>query len=104
MSVLLFLVVLFVLILVHEWGHFIVAKKTGMQVDEFGIGFPPKIFGIKKGGTLYSLNLLPIGGFVKILGENGLEDGEASDVTKAFSSKSKLAQAAVLVAGVTMNI
>ena len=48
MSILIFLLVLFVLVLVHEWGHFIVAKKTGMRVDEFGIGFPPKLFGIKK--------------------------------------------------------
>ncbi len=73
MSVFLFLVVLFVLILVHEWGHFIVAKKTGMRVDEFGIGFPPKLFGIKKGETEYTFNALPIGGFVKIFGENGEE-------------------------------
>lgn len=104
MSILLFFFVLFVLILVHEWGHFIVAKKTGMQVDEFGIGFPPKLFGFKWGGTEYTINLLPIGGFVKILGENGVEEGEVFDKSRAFGSKSKLAQAAVLVAGVTMNI
>ncbi len=104
MSILLFFVVLFVLILVHEWGHFIVAKKTGMQVDEFGIGFPPKIFGFRKGDTDYTLNLFPIGGFVRILGENGLEEERMVDKTKAFGSKSKLAQAAVLVAGVTMNV
>jgi regulator of sigma E protease len=76
--------VLFVLILVHEWGHFIVAKKTGMRVDEFGIGFPPKLFGVKKGETEYTFNALPIGGFVRIFGENGEEpfspvEGEALD-------------------------
>jgi regulator of sigma E protease len=71
MTVILFFVVLFVLILVHEWGHFIVAKKTGMRVDEFGIGFPPKLFSIKKGETEYSFNALPIGGFVRIFGEDG---------------------------------
>ncbi len=69
-SILLFFAVLFVLILVHEWGHFIVAKKTGMRVDEFGIGFPPKLFGKKWGETEYTFNALPIGGFVRIFGEN----------------------------------
>jgi regulator of sigma E protease len=104
MSILLFFGVLFVLILVHEWGHFIVAKKTGMQVDEFGIGFPPKIFGFRKGETEYTFNLFPIGGFVKILGENGLPEEELADKSRSFNSKSKLAQAAVLIAGVTMNV
>jgi len=108
MSILLFLLVLFVLILVHEWGHFIVAKKTGMRVDEFGIGFPPKLFSIKKGETEYTFNALPIGGFVRIYGENyedlvnAKEKGEVLE--GSFTSKSKFAQALVLVAGVTMNI
>jgi regulator of sigma E protease len=111
MSVILFFLVLFVLILVHEWGHFIVAKKTGMRVDEFGIGFPPKLFGIKKGETEYTFNALPIGGFVRIWGEN-YEDKtnsdsapiEATDTSRSFNSRPKWAQALVLVAGVTMNI
>ncbi len=107
MSILIFLLVLFILVLVHEWGHFIVAKKTGMRVDEFGIGFPPKLFGFKKGETEYTFNALPIGGFVKIWGEN-LEDkveGQAAqDNSRAFSSRSRWAQALVLIAGVTMNI
>lgn len=109
MAILLFFIVLFVLILVHEWGHFIMAKKTGMRVDEFGIGFPPKLFGIKKGETEYTFNALPIGGFVKIFGENyDHEDPavvrEAGDQDRAFSSRPKWAQVLVLVAGVTMNI
>ncbi len=108
MSVILFLVVLVVLVLVHEWGHFIVAKKTGMRVDEFGIGFPPKAFGIKRGETEYTLNWLPIGGFVRIYGEN-LDEAERigeenPDSKRAFSSRPKWAQALVLVAGVVMNI
>lgn len=106
MSILIFFAVLFVLILVHEWGHFIVAKKTGMRVDEFGIGFPPKLFGIKKGETEYTINALPIGGFVKILGENGV-DGETLDEAsrvRSFGARPKWAQALVLIAGVTMNI
>jgi regulator of sigma E protease len=105
MTILLFFLVLFVLILVHEWGHFIVAKKTGMRVDEFGIGFPPKLFSKVWHGTEYTFNLLPIGGFVRIAGENAEdvnEEGEAP--SDSFVSKSKWAQAAVLIAGVTMNI
>lgn len=109
MSILLFFLVLFVLILVHEWGHFIVAKKTGMRVDEFGIGFPPKLFGVKKGETEYSFNALPIGGFVRIFGENYEDKGqltpaEEADRKRGFTARPKWAQALVLVAGVTMNI
>jgi len=109
MSVLLFFLVLFVLILVHEWGHFIVAKKTGMKVDEFGIGFPPKLFGIKKGETEYTFNAIPIGGFVRIWGENyedklELTESEKKDVGRGFTAKPKWAQALVLIAGVTMNV
>ncbi len=107
MTILLFFIVLFVLILVHEWGHFIVAKKTGMRVDEFGIGFPPKLFGIKKGETEYTFNALPIGGFVRIFGENAQDAAESSeegkDISRSFTSKSKWAQVAVLIAGVSMN-
>ena len=104
MSIILFFLVLFVLILVHEWGHFIVAKKTGMRVDEFGIGFPPKLFGIQKGETEYTFNALPIGGFVKIWGENGEEMEVGEHDGRAFSDRPKWAQALVLVAGVTMNV
>jgi regulator of sigma E protease len=75
--VLIFLAVLFLLVLVHEWGHYITAKLTGMRVDEFGIGFPPKLFGIKRGETEYTFNALPIGGFVKIYGEDGVGDPSA---------------------------
>ncbi len=103
MSVILFLIVLVVLILVHEWGHYIAAKKTGMRVDEFGIGFPPKLFGVKYGETEYTLNALPIGGFVKIYGEDPSAVGD-SDRTRSFGARPKWAQAIVLIAGVTMNI
>lgn len=107
MSVLLFFLVLFVLVLVHEWGHFIVAKKTGMRVDEFAIGFPPKLFGVRKGETVYNFNALPIGGYVKIFGENAeaieTED-DKRDEARAFYARPKWAQALVLLAGITMNI
>jgi regulator of sigma E protease len=58
------------LILIHEFGHFIVAKKMGLLVEEFGFGFPPRLFSWKRGETTYSLNWLPFGGFVKIYGED----------------------------------
>jgi regulator of sigma E protease len=104
-SIALFLAVLFVLILVHEWGHYIVAKLTGMRVDEFGIGFPPKLFSMKRGETEYTLNALPIGGFVRIYGENGDdEESDNTDKTRAFSARPKWAQILVLLAGVTMNM
>ena len=57
------------LVLIHELGHFITAKKFGIKVTEFGFGFPPKIYSIKKGETEYSINLIPLGGFVRMLGE-----------------------------------
>lgn len=91
MSILIFVLVLFVLILVHEWGHYITAKKTGMRVDEFGIGFPPRLFAIKKGETEYTFNLFPIGGFVKIFGEDGVGDPSArldEDVSEQSEGKS----------------
>lgn len=101
MTIVLFIAVLFFLILVHELGHFVTAKWTRMRVDEFAIGFPPRLFSIKKGETEYSINLLPIGGYVKIWGENG---SDATDGARAFGSRPRLAQAVVLLAGVTMNI
>lgn len=107
MTILIFLGVLVVLILVHEFGHFIVAKKSGIQVDEFGIGFPPKIFGKKFGETEYTLNWLPLGGFVSIKGENPTDDDykeDSSENNRSFVQQPKYIQAAVLVAGVTMNV
>ena len=63
------------LVTLHELGHFILAKKFGVKVEEFGIGYPPRIFGKKVGETVYSLNLLPFGAFVRIYGEEGgIED------------------------------
>ena len=70
MSILIFIIILAILILAHEFGHFIVAKKSGVRVDEFGLGFPPKLYGKKFGETEYTINAIPFGGFVKIFGEN----------------------------------
>lgn len=100
MTIILFIVILAVLVLVHEFGHFIVAKKSGMKVDEFGFGFPPRLFGVRRGETLYSFNLLPLGGFVKIVGENNSD----ADDPRSFVHKSFKARFGTLVAGVTMNV
>lgn len=71
LTLLIALLSLVLLMIVHEFGHFIIAKKFGIKVEEFGIGYPPRIFGKKFGETLYSINLVPLGAFVKIYGEEG---------------------------------
>ena len=103
MAIFLFLILLISLILVHEFGHFFAAKKSGIRVDDFGIGFPPKLWSVKKGETEYSLNAIPLGGFVKIFGENG-ETNDIGDASKNFSQKPKYIQGIVLLAGIAMNI
>ncbi len=104
MNIIIFIVILLVLVLVHEFGHFFTAKKFGIRVDEFGFGFPPKLFGRKYGETEYSLNLLPIGGFVKIFGENPNEENtNGPDADRSFVNKAKWKQAIVLFAGVFAN-
>lgn len=93
-----------ILVLVHEFGHFWTAKKFGIRVDEFGFGFPPKLFGFKKGETEYTFNLLPIGGFVKIFGENpDNENINGPDKMRSFVHKPHWQQAIVLGAGIFAN-
>lgn len=100
-TVILFLVLLSLLVLVHEWGHFAAARRSGMKVEEFGIGFPPRLFGVKgKDGMTWSVNAIPLGGFVRIKGESG-EDRAAPD---SFASKKLLPRLFVLIAGVAMNL
>ena len=78
---------LIILMIIHEFGHFIIAKKFGVKIEEFGIGYPPKIFGKKFGETLYSVNLIPLGAFVRIYGEEGLPAGVGSlDDYRNFSN------------------
>jgi regulator of sigma E protease len=111
----LFLIVLGVLVCIHEFGHFIAAKWSGVRVDEFGFGFPPRIMGVTWRGTLYSLNSIPLGGFVRIKGIAG-EQIEEVDPTKhestahrlhdadSFASLSFLRKLLILFAGIGMNI
>ncbi len=98
-AILTFIIILAVLVLAHEFGHFIMAKRAGMQVLEFGFGFPPRLSSVKKGDTRYSINLIPLGGFVKILGENN----EAAADPRSFINKSFWQRFLTLVAGVVMN-
>ncbi|MBI5728971.1 MAG: site-2 protease family protein [Candidatus Magasanikbacteria bacterium] len=123
-TLLVFLAVLAVLVLSHEWGHFIVARIQGIKVEEFGFGFPPRLFGIRflknslkhfevvwgRGrrqqsdgeGTLYSVNVIPLGGFVRIKGEDARAP-EANDMD-SFVAKKVWQKAMVLLAGVVMNV
>lgn len=110
LTIVVFLVMLTVLVLIHELGHFLVAKKFGIKVEEFGLGFPPKVFGKKFGETLYTFNALPIGGFVKLYGEDEAGAGRVSknkkitkDLHRAFFARPIYQRILVVVAGVTMN-
>lgn len=110
-----FIGILVVLVLVHELGHFIVAKRAGITVEEFGIGFPPRISSVMYRGTRYSLNWIPLGGFVKMLGEDGdveirrlRESGLSEDEVEqamagAFNRRPVWVRVGVLLAGVVMN-
>ncbi|MEN9613861.1 MAG: hypothetical protein RLZZ347_168 [Candidatus Parcubacteria bacterium] len=105
MSIIIFLLVLSLLVFVHEFGHFSVAKFFGIRVDEFAIGFPPKVFSWKRGETTYALNLLPLGGYVKIFGENPEEESlTGPDSARSFANKNRGIQAGVLIAGIVCNI
>lgn len=107
-----FVIILSILVLIHELGHFLVAKKFGIKVEEFGIGFPPRAFSIKRGETIYSINWLPIGGFVKLYGEDsagggkikgGGDSGEGGDIKRAFYARPLWQRMLVVTAGVIMN-
>jgi regulator of sigma E protease len=98
--------------LIHELGHFLVAKKLGIKVEEFGFGFPPRALSFKKGETIYSINWVPIGGFVKLYGEDEAGGGQVKssklkvqsyDEKRAFFGRSAWQRVSVVVAGVVMN-
>jgi regulator of sigma E protease len=97
-NVVIFILLLSLLILVHELGHFILAKRAGVKVEEFAIGFPPRLFSIRRGETDYSLNLVPLGGYVRMLGE------EDPTFPRSFAAASRLWRIAILAAGASMNI
>ncbi|MFC2069831.1 RIP metalloprotease [Chloroflexota bacterium] len=96
-SIISFLAVIIVLILAHEIGHFFTAKATGVKVEEFGIFYPPRLISVKRGETIYSLNAIPLGGFVKMAGE------EDPDVPGSLASKKIWVRLLVLGSGSLMN-
>ncbi|MBM3173027.1 MAG: RIP metalloprotease RseP [Chloroflexi bacterium] len=97
-SIVSFLGILLALVFAHEFGHFITAKMARVKVEEFGIGFPPKLFSFKRGETVYSLNAIPLGGFTKLVGE------EDPSTPGSLASKSIPVRFLVLTAGSLMNI
>lgn len=99
LTIIAFVFVLGLLVLSHEYGHFLAAKMSGMDVEEFGFGFPPKLFGWFHNGTQYTVNALPIGGFVRIRGEDDADISQGSFHAASFRQK-----LFVIVAGVTMNM
>jgi regulator of sigma E protease len=105
LTIIAFIIIFSVLILVHEFGHFFMARKAGIKVEEFGIGLPPRmkpLFKDKK-GTVYSLNWIPFGGFVRLFGEDAVDEKILKD-KNSFASKSLLKRTLVILAGVFMNM
>ncbi len=107
LTIILFILILSVLVLVHEFGHFYTARRAGVKVEEFGFGIPPRIWGKKFGETLYSINLLPFGGFVRLMGED-VDTQEEIDAMRthpeSFIAKTPGQRAVIVTAGVFMNI
>lgn len=99
-----FLVVLGILVFIHELGHFIIAKLSGVGVLKFSLGFGPKIIGIKRGETEYLISALPLGGYVKMIGESPGEEIRPEDKEKSFTNKPVSKRAAIVVAGSIMNL
>jgi regulator of sigma E protease len=99
-TIVLFILIIGLLVLVHEVGHFVIARRARVRVHEFGIGFPPRALVLRRGGeTLYTLNWLPLGGFVRMEGEDGDSDDPRSFVRAGFWTKQL-----ILVSGVAMNL
>ncbi len=106
MTILIFILILSFLVLIHELGHFLTAKKFGIKVEEFGMGYPPKALTLHKdkGGTEYTLNWLPFGGFVRMFGEDGSMTTEGKNTGgNAFFDKPVWQRLMVIVAGVSVN-
>lgn len=105
MPILIAILMLGILIVLHEFGHFIAAKRSNVRVDEFAVGFPPRIWSFKRGETRYALNLLPIGGYVLMPGENGeLRDANGNIDPRSFAVQRTRTRAIILLGGVAMNL
>jgi len=104
MSVVVAIIVLGLLIFVHELGHFTIAKWSGVMVTRFSLGFGPRLLGWRRGETEYAISAVPLGGYVKMLGEDPEEDVPAYEAARAFSKQSLLVRAAIVLAGPGMNL
>ncbi|QQG43155.1 MAG: RIP metalloprotease RseP [Candidatus Daviesbacteria bacterium] len=102
-TTIIFILSLVLLVVIHEFGHFLMARKFGIKVEEFGFGIPPRIIGKKIGETLVSLNWLPLGGFVRLLGEDET-DSKVLKNPRSFAAHSAKERIVVVVAGVVMNL
>src|SRR5512134_44227 len=99
MTILVAIIVLGVLIFVHELGHFLVAKRSGVGVLKFSLGFGPKLFGVKRGETEYLVSAIPLGGYVKLVGESEGEDIPPEQAGRSFWQKPVRVKMAVVFAG-----
>jgi len=100
-----FIIALSIMVTIHELGHFLAAKKSGVMVEEFGLGFPPRLFKKKIGETVYSLNLILIGGYVKLFGEESSDISEDTSLLKrAFFYQPAYKRAIIISSGVVMNL
>ncbi|MBI5598134.1 MAG: RIP metalloprotease RseP [Deltaproteobacteria bacterium] len=99
-----FLIVLGIMILIHEFGHFAVAKLSGVGVERFSLGFGPRLLKVKKGETEYCLSAIPFGGYVKMVGESSGEEVKDEDRSRSFSAKPILARVLIVAAGSIMNL
>ncbi len=102
MAIIIFILILSILVLIHEFGHFFMAKRNGIGVEEFGFGLPPRLWGKKIGETIYSVNWLPFGGFVRLVGEDPTD--KKKHEKNSFYVKSVWQRTQVVVAGVVMNL
>ena len=102
MTLIYFLIVIGILVFVHEFGHFIMAKRAGVRVEKFSLGMGPKLIGYKKGDTEYVISVLPLGGYVKMAGEN--PDEEPTGSPDEFQSKTVWQRAKIAATGPLTNI
>jgi regulator of sigma E protease len=99
LTIIIVIILFSLLVFVHELGHFVAARRNGVEVEEFGFGFPPRLVGVKRGKTIYSINWLPFGGFVRLKGEDGEASGEHT-----FAAANLWVKTKILLAGVGMNL
>ncbi|MBI2339742.1 MAG: RIP metalloprotease RseP [Deltaproteobacteria bacterium] len=112
MTIFYFIIALGILVLVHEWGHFIIARRSGIRVERFSIGFGPKIIGFRRGGTEFRIAPIPLGGYVKLYGEDPMAEAEGDEAKAkeiqaspdAFSARPLHSRLATVFAGPMMNL